>query len=573
MSLYNYSNRNFCNSNCGCDCNYNPVCSPDKIDNSCSLNSIRKTIIEIINAVKNEQLLGFNVDVEITTSDGTTNTINFSKLTVNSIQLTKTTLIIPGLAISLCDIVKIIVLTSSTTGSSFNSNLLNGIKNITTTCVEQNSHYYDTNDGCNSCNSSADVRCAQGMQNYINQNINTIDTISYNGNFVDSQNVELVKDISTTNVLKSSTINTTNTSVLNNADLETTSISVVNEITLSDTDVVSEVVTETNEVVTDVTSTNIDVSAPITVKPTTVVSEINLTDDAIVVTKVDSTTKNVVNQVSSTTGTVVTGFTDESTITGVISNIDEIRNITPASLNIPAISSTGTGELKVTIKEKSIDGTNPVSDIVLNVTVGGQNISFNGNTAKFVLNDSSNILGGNKNTPNISTVNQIGTPTTDTFTKTVSSTNTAVLDTITPTNVTTKLINEVNSIEINNVDTPTTENVLQTINVENKNIESITNVNSIKPSNLISNTTENVLNSATLSTTSTNALNSATLQNVTIPVVNDITTSVETIFIPIKENIEGSVFAAGDGIMGVNNTNGDITVYSICDINTVNTTN
>ena len=529
------------------------------------------TIIEIINAVKNEQLFGFNVDVEIATSDGITNIINFSKLTINSIHLTKTTLITPNLAISLCDIVKITVLTSNTTGSSFNSELLNGIKNIATTCIDQDSHYYDMNAGCNSCNSSADVRCAQGMQNYINQNINTIDTISYNGNSADSQQVELIKNISTADVLSSSTLNTTNKSVLSDATLETNTTPVVNEITLSDTDVVSQVVTETNEVVTSVTPTNIDVSAPITVTPTNVVSEIDLTDDSIVVTKVDSTTKNVINQVSSTTGTVVTGFTGGNTITGVISNVDNIENITPTSLEIPAISSTGTGELKVTIKAQSIDGTNPVSDIELNVTVNNQNISFNGNTTKFVLDDNTNILGGNTNTPNVSDINQIGTPTTDTFTKTISTTNIPVIDTITPTNVTTKLVNNATNIEINNVDTPTTQSVLQTVDVQTKNIESITNVTSVKPTDLISNTTEDVLSSATLSTNNINVLDSANLENVTIPVINDITTSVETIVIPTKENIEGRVFAAGDGIMGVNNTNGDITVYSICDINTVNT--
>ncbi len=569
MSLYNYSNKNFCD--CNCDCNYNQVCSPDKIDSSCSLNSIRKTIIEIINAVKNENLFGFNVDVEIATSDGITNIINFSKLTINSIHLTKTTLITQNLAISLCDIVKITVLTSNTTGSSFNSELLNGIKNIATTCIDQDSHYYDMNSGCNTCNSSADVRCAQGMQNYINQNINTIDTISYNGNSADSQQVELIKNISTADVLSSSTLNTTNKSVLSDATLETNTTPVVNEITLSDTDVVSEVVTETNEVVTSVTPTNIDVSAPITITPTNVVSEIDLTDDSIVVTKVDSTTKNVINQVSSTTGTVVTGFTGGNTITGVISNVDNIENITPTSLEIPAISSTGTGELKVTIKAQSIDGTNPVSDIELNVTVNNQNISFNGNTTKFVLDNNTNILGGNTNTPNVSDINQIGTPTTDTFAKTISTTNIPVIDTITPTNVTTKLVNNATNIEINNVDTPTTQSVLQTVDVQTKDIESITNVTSVKPTDLISSTTEDVLSSATLSTDNINVLDSANLENVTIPVINDITTSVETIVIPTKENIEGRVFAAGDGIMGVNNTNGDITVYSICDINTVNT--
>ncbi|WP_250278728.1 hypothetical protein [[Clostridium] colinum] len=566
MSLYNYSNRGYC----GCDCDCNQVCAPDKIDNSCSLNSIRKTLLEIINAVKNENLLGFNIDVEITTNDGITNTINFSKLTINSIELTKTTLIAQGIAISLCDIAKITILTSTTTSSAFNSSLLNSIKNITTTCSVPDKYSYNN---CDSCNSNTDIQCAQGIQNYINQNIGAIDAISYNGNSTQSQTVELITGITTGNALQSSTLNTTNVDVLNSATLENTNIPVVNSITLNDVDVVSQVETENNTLLTGLTPNTVEVSAPITATPVTVVSNIDTNDDTNVVTNVTNTTKNVINQVSSTTGTVVTGFTGGSSITGVISNVDILRNIIPTSLSIPAISSTGTGTLTVTIPAKSIDGNNPTNDIVLNVTAGNQNISFNGNTTKYVLNDNTNLLGGSTENATTTTVNQIGTPTTDTFIKTVSSTNIPVIDTVTSSTVPTKLINSITTTPINNIATPTTANVIETLTTTTKDVQTITNITSVKPTDLLSSTTENVLNSSTLTTTTDNAINTVTLQNTPTTVITNITTSPQNIPIPIKENIDGKVFTAGDGIMGVNNTNGDITVYSICDINTVNTNN
>ncbi len=572
MSLYNYSNKNFLNCNCdsGCDYAYNQVCAPDKIDSSCSLNSIRKTLIEIINAVKNEQLLGFNIDVEIVTNDGISNVINFSKLTVNSIYLTKTTLIAPGVAISLCDIAKMTVLTSTTTGSTFNSDLLNGIKNIATTCNDpDNKNYYGS---CGSCGNT-DVQCAQGIQNYINQNINAIDTISYNGNSAQVETVNIITDITKEDVLKTSTLSTTEKQVSTNATIQTTTTPVVNAVNLKDTNIVSEIQTTPTTVLTDVTETTKDVSAPITVNPIDVVSQVETTDNATIVTNVTNQTKNVVNQVSSTTGQVVTGIGAGTPVTGVISNIDTAQNITPTAINIPELTSTGTGVLQVTIAQQSIDGTNPTSDIVLNVKVGNQDITFNGNTQKYVLDNDTKVIGGSTQEPRIVTVNQPGSPTTDNFIKTISSTTIPVIDTITPVTTTTKLVNNITTTEINNVQTPTTATVIESIQKTTDNIENITNTTTIKPTDLVSTTTENVLNGATISSQTENVLATAQLTNTTTSVISDIATSTQDVYLPFKENINGRIFAAGDGIMGVSNTNGDITVYSICDINSVNTIN
>ena len=572
MSLYNYSNKNFLNCNCdsGCDYAYNQVCTTDKIDSSCSLNSIRKTLIEIINAVKNEQLLGFNIDVEIVTNDGISNVINFSKLTVNSIYLTKTTLIAPGVAISLCDIAKMTVLTSTTTGSTFNSDLLNGIKNIATTCNDpDNKNYYGS---CGSCG-NADVQCAQGIQNYINQNINAIDTISYNGNSAQVETVNIITDITKEDVLKTSTLSTTEKQVSTNATIQTTTTPVVNAVNLTDTNIVSEIQTTPTTVLTDVTETTKEVSAPITVNPIDVVSQVETTDNATIVTNVTNQTKNVVNQVSSTTGQVVTGIGAGTPVTGVISNIDTAQNITPTAINIPELTSTGTGVLQVTIAQQSIDGTNPTSDIVLNVKVGNQDITFNGNTQKYVLDNDTKVIGGSTQEPRIVTVNQPGSPTTDNFIKTISSTTIPVIDTITPVTTTTKLVNNITTTEINNVQTPTTATVIESIQKTTDNIENITNTTTIKPTDLVSTTTENVLNGATISSQTENVLATAQLTNTTTSVISDIATSTQDVYLPFKENINGRIFAAGDGIMGVSNTNGDITVYSICDINSVNTIN
>lgn len=563
MSLYNYSN---------CGCNSGNGCGPDSVDNTCSLNSIRKTLIEIINAIKNESALGFNVDIEITTNDGILTTVNFSKVNINQIEVTKTTLIVGNGAISLCDIAKIAVLTSNTTGSAFNSNLINSLKNITTSCnIESTKRCFEN---CYSCdaNGNAGVMCAQGMQNYINDNINFIDTVSYNGNSTQTQSVNLVTSITKEDVIQSATLNTQTSDVLATATLQTETVPFVNQITPTDVDVVSTITTEDATILQDVTLQTVDVSAPITTTQKTLVTEVQTQDDINFVTEVQSTTKNVLDKVSTTTGTVVTGFSGGTPITGVISNVDTVKNITPTAVQLPAFTSTGTGELKIKIAARSIDGTNPVSDIDINVTAGDQNISFNGNTQKYVLDDATNILGGATASPSVVSVNQTGTPTTDTFVKTVSSTDIPVIDTITPQTQTGKLVTDITTEQTNVIETqPTTETVAQTLDKTTKDIKSITETTSVKPTDLLSSTTADALTSATLQTTQDTVLKSATIATTPISAVTDIQSTPTNIPVPVKENIDGRVFTAGDGIMGVNNTNGDITIYSICDINTVNT--
>lgn len=563
MSLYNYSN---------CGCSSGNGCGPDNVDNTCSLNSIRKTLIEIINAIKNESALGFNVDIEITTNDGILTTINFSKANINQIQVTKTTLIAENVAISLCDIAKITVLTSNTTGSTFNSDLVSSLKSITTNCnIEDNKRCFEN---CYSCdaNGNASVMCAQGMQNYINDNISSIDTVSYNGNSTQTQSVNLITNITKEDVIESATLNTQTSNVLATATLQTETAPFVNQITPTDVDVVSSVTTEDLTILQDITPQTVNVSAPITTTPQTVVTEVQTQDDVTFVTGVQTTTKNVLDKVSTTTATAVTGFSGGSTITGVISNVDKVENITPTAVQLPAFTSTGTGELKITIPAKSIDGTNPVSDIELNVTVGNQNISFNGNTQQYVLNNATNLLGGTTASPSVVSVNQIGTPTIDTFIKTVSSTDIPVIDTVTPDTQAGQIVTNVTTEQINVIETqPTTATVVKSIDKTTTNIKSVTETTSVKPTDLLSSTTADALTSATLQTTQNTVLKSATLTTTPITAITDIQSTPTNIPVPVKENIDGKVFTAGDGIMGVNNTNGDITIYSICDINTVNT--
>lgn len=563
MNLFNCPER----SNCACT----EICGPDKIDCSSCLNSIREAIIQIINAVKNTDVLGFNVDVNITTKNGVLNTINFAKDTINQVEVTKTTLIANGLAISICDIAKISVLSSQVASTPFNANLLNSIKNIATTCVCLEDMYNQkSNYNYNTSNKNSDLKCAQGMQNYINQNLASLKTVGYNGNGSKLESISGIDDIETDFVLNSATITPTTAEALTNATINSTTATVVASVEPQDVTLVTNVTTEEVSALSEVTPTPVDVCAPLTTAPLTITQTVEVSADTDLVTQVDTTPETVVTQVDTTTGTVVTGFSGGSTLTGVISGVNTIKNIAPDPVEIPAFTSTGTGDLIVKIPAKSIDGTNPVSDVDINVTVNGNNISFTGNTTHYVLPDNTNLVGGSTQAPQVSSVTIAGTPTTDTFIKTVTPQTDDVIKTITPQTTTGKFVTNVTTTEINNLtEEPTTQSVVSTLETQPATINNVTNVETTTAKDLLQTTTQDVLATAEIETAQDNFVKEATLDTTTLSAVTNINTSVQNVFVNSPETIDGTPFVAGDGIMGINNTNGDITIYSICDINSV----
>ncbi len=651
MNLFNCPEKN----NCGCT----EVCGPDKIENNSSLKSIRETLLQIINAVKNIDILGFNVDVDITTINGVLNTINFSKTNINSIELTKTTISYDGLAISLCDIAKITILSSEVSNTPFNAMLLNSIKGIATSCVCLEDLCNDKKYSSYTTEESSCVKCAQGMQNYINQNLSGLKTVGYTGNASKIESITAIDDITKIDVIETVDANTTNKTALTSASLKTTTLPVVKTVSAQDLDIVTSVTTEDATILSNIDNQTVDVCGALTIEnatltetvelsnaqdlvsnvdtttqtvvtgvqttpetvatgvdttPQTVVTTVDTTPQTVV-TEVQTTPETVVATVNTTTGTVVTGFTGSSSITGVISGVNTIKNVTPDSVEIPAFACDGTGELVVKIPAKSIDGTNPVSEVEVKVTVNGNNISFNGNTAHYTLADDTKLIGGSTQAPQVSTITTNGTPQTDTFIKTATPQTTEVIKTVTPqtddviktvtpqtddviktvTPQTTEVIKTVtpqtddviktvtpqttNGKLVTNVTTkdvsvitnqPTTETVISAITPQNTTIKNITDIKTSNTTDLINTTFEDVLATANIETEEDNFISSVTLDTTTASVISDISTIAQNVSINIPEEIEGTPFVAGDGIMGVNNDNGNITVYSICDINSVN---
>ncbi len=612
MSLYDYEN---------CDRCVMPVNTPDNVDSSCSVNSIRQAFLEIINAVKNIDGLDFNVDIEITTKNGISKTVNFSKLMINNIVLTETTLVANDIAFSLCDVVKVNIISSPFLGTAFPSMLLNALKNITTTPYYPEEDYYSDCSFCKGNVSSTDVKCAQEMQDYINKNSGSIQTVGYAGSFSKLQDITAVENISTIDVVENAAVSLITTPVINSvtldnqtvpvvdsatvssetvpvidsANLDTQTSSVIKTISIPETEIVSEVNLNNISLVSQVTPTTIEVSEPLNTVPTSVVSEVSITTQNDIVTNIQTTPQQVITQVTPQNALVVTSVPDAANIEGVVSGVTTPSAVTPETYDIPTLTSTGTGALTVTIAAGSIDGTNPTNDITLNVKSGDQDITFGGNTQKYVLGAQTNLIGYTAGTPIASTVKQTGTPTTANFVQSISTQNEEVIKTVTPQNITGKFVDTVSKVNINNVNNPGTKTVVESINATSQNVNTVLTVDKSALNDLLTTTTEEVVSSATLNTTTENVVSSTTLnlttenvlsssnltttnQNVVetastildkATVVNGLQETTVTIVSPVEEQINGRIFTAGDGIMAVNNANGDISLYSICDINTV----
>lgn len=551
-----------------------PVCYPDKIDCSCA-GGMKDVLKAILAAIYNTNIPGFSVNVEITTTTGFIYTLPFTSGTATSTIITDTTITNGNTTISICDIAKIQILSGSLLNPAFNAALQVALRNITQTCVMpgcfdgNNSHEkYNHGNKCDKCIDGKD--CAQGMQDYINNNITNIESIGYVGGMQTIESISAVTDINYTDVIGSVTLSLTTSPVLNSATLNTTPSSVVGTITPANTNVVSGVTLNNLDVVTDVTDVTATVSAPITATATPVVSNVT-TNPAPngVVTAVATTTANVVDAITTTTLNAVTSFGAPTTYAGALTGLDTISNITPVAASIPSLTSTNNGVLQVTIPIGAIDGTNPTAPVVLNVEVGGADITFGGNTTSYVLPNPSRVLGGNTATPAVTNITTLGTPAFSPIIETVTDTTTTVVETITPTFTQGSLVNVVTTGSVNSVATPTTIDVVQTVTPVTANVNAVGTVTTTPASSLFTTTAQTVVGAATLATTSTNAVTAATLATTDETVVQSINTSTISVLAPDIENIDGTITNAGDGIVSVNNTNGDISVYSTCDINSV----
>lgn len=132
------------------------------------------------------------------------------------------------------------------------------------------------------------------------------------------------------------------------------------------------------------------------------------------------------------------------------------------------------------------------------------------------------------------------------------------------------LVTAVSTQSINNVAPPVVVAAVTAVTPVISNISSLAGSVAGTVGSVQSIATANVIGTATLNTTAANALASVQVIGTGQSVVKDITTTTVQTLSPVPENINGSFASAGNGIVVINDTNGDISIYSECEITTIN---
>lgn len=132
------------------------------------------------------------------------------------------------------------------------------------------------------------------------------------------------------------------------------------------------------------------------------------------------------------------------------------------------------------------------------------------------------------------------------------------------------LVTAVSTQSINAVAAPTVVAAVTGVTPTTSTVNSLTGSTTGTVNSVQSVTAVTVVAAATLNTSAANALASVQVIGAGQSVVQDITTKAVQTLSPAPETINGSLASAGNGIVVINDTNGDISIYSECEITTIN---
>lgn len=500
-----------------------------------SMRCVLTTIEDIVRSMPSN----FSIGVEIITTDGTVNTVVFSSNN-GIVRINGTTLIAGDLVISICAIAKIRVLTGGLVGSTFEARLLAALGCLANRCC-----------GCGDA-------CTQDMENYLRCHEGRIAAVSFEGGLEIIHNILAPIGINYTNVIDGVALSTTSTTALSGASLGVDTTPVVNAVIPANTTVVSSIASGVSSVVTGITSAPIAVSAPITSIPTTVVTGVTTTPVTGLAQNLTTTAATVVNAIATGTTTVLTGLGTPSTVAGVLAGLTGVSSVAPEAVLIPFFTSGAAGPLTVTV-----DG------VTYPVMSGGEPVVYGGTLTAFVFPNNASFLGGVTGTPTLSTITQQGTPTTATVVSSVVPETTSVVASVSAGSASGQFVSAVTTGTVGSVPTPTAVTAVGSVAATTEAISTLGAVNTIPASSLFATAYTDVVDEVALFTNTTSALASAALSTSTQSVVGSISTTLIDVAVPVREDIDGSVSSVGCGIMAVENNDGDVSVYSICDINSV----
>jgi len=495
------------------------------------------------------------VDIEITLEGGYTQTVTLGRggSAIISSDLVRTA---QG-AFPICEISKLRIIAESANDPEYMQRLQNELQTFIRRCMRQGADCHMGRGGCDDC--------VEALQNYIMRNSDNIDALLFGGS--QSATAQVITDITTEPVLSGAELTTGTASFVSSAAITTDTAEVISGIDIAADEVVTAVELLPTSLVSAVTTETVEVSGPVTVTDVDVVSSVTVADTAEFASDVTVTPSSVLASITTQTAEVVSGFTDPVTVEGVISGVTAVSAVGATAFNVPIITAAATGALQVVIPAGAFGTNIPPADVTLDVTAGGAGISYGGAATVYGLAEETTLLGAVTGTPAVSTIATPGTAVTAEAVTEVTAANAEVVGAVEFTAVSGALVTDVATAAVGSAAAPEAVTVISAVTPEFADINAVGEVTAVPASELLTTDTVAVVSAAELAVTEAEALTEASLTTTETDAISGITTSPVNVTSPtFAEEINGEIIGARCGIVAVDNTDGDISVYSSCGI-------
>ncbi|MDO7205193.1 hypothetical protein Q5M85_14680 [Paraclostridium bifermentans] len=191
----------------------------------------------------------------------------------DTILISNDVIIYKNTAINLSNITKVKILTQNIPSSKFKSLLLKKLENLV--AFDNNTYNFNSFSNSNEINSFNQFNSTSNIQDYINENIENIKTVSFNTPLKTSHTLD-TKTMYDDNVLnESSSLDITKEHILTDFNLDVNNIDVVSHIEKLNSNLVSNIETDEKLVLTD-KSNEIEVSKPIDTTPIDVLTDLTV---------------------------------------------------------------------------------------------------------------------------------------------------------------------------------------------------------------------------------------------------------------------------------------------------------
>ncbi|QEZ70396.1 hypothetical protein D4A35_16380 [Paraclostridium bifermentans] len=261
----------------------------------------------------------FFVPISITTDDGSIIDMVISNSKDDTILINNDVIIYKNTAINLSNITKVKILTQNIPSSKFKSLLLKKLENLVT--FDSSTYNFNSFSNPNEVNSFNQFNSTCNIQDYINENIENIKTVSFNTPLKTSHTLD-TKTMYDNVLNESSSLDITKEHILTDFNLDVNNIDVVSHIEKLNSSVVSNIETEKKLVLTD-KSNEIEVSKPIYTDSIDVLTDLDISNYKV---SINPSSTSAVDKVNKSTIDCLSDI-DVFTLKNTLSNIDESTQI------------------------------------------------------------------------------------------------------------------------------------------------------------------------------------------------------------------------------------------------------